>query len=236
MDTPMRSTTFHRLLFAATLLTGSIAPAAAQTSDSVATEGFTRRYIDAGSRRSNPVLLRDWPELTRLLNWTRRLETAVAGADETLSAELLEGFRARVDSLAEQPVPGFLTSRRDSVNAAIASVRSRLEEADQALSADPPEVRRADGEAANAPDRERTLVTGRTAVTVPAGVAVGDRDTLPKAAIEGQAPTNFVDYLALALSDLDRLVHLVRTVEINGPPAPSEPAPSPSTARPPRER
>lgn len=190
-----------------------LAPAStalAQAGDSTAPEGFDRRYIDASSRRSNPVLLHDWEGLTRLLAWTRRLESAVAEEDETVSAELIEEFRARVDTLAAGPVPDFLTARRDSVAARIAAIGERIDAAEAALAALPPEVRPTGEAGENAPDRQRTLVTGHTAVTVPAGVAVGDRDTLPKAAIEGGEPANFLDHLALALSELDGLVHLVR--------------------------
>lgn len=217
--------TFHLVAIAGTLsLAIPAAPALAQSAD----DGFTRRHIDAEARRSNRVLLRDWPELSGLLAWTRRLEAAVVDDDETLSAELIGEFRARVDSLASRPVPEFMTSRRDSVNGMFGSIRGRLDRAEAALEAAPPTVRAEEGAAPNAPDRKRTLVTGRTAVTVPAGVAVGDADTLPRAAIEGEEPQNYVDLVALALADLDRLVHLVRKAgsePVNGSPATTGRAP-----------
>lgn len=211
MNTPMSRRTFH-LVLTVTALSMAIpaAPALAQTPDTTAAEGFTRRYIDAQARRSSRVLLRDWPELSGLLAWTRRLETAVVDDDETLSAELIGEFRARVDTLASRPLPEFLSARRDSVAATFASIGDRLDRAEMALEAAPRTVRPEEGAASNAPDRKRTLVTGNTSVTVPAGVAVGDADTLPRAAIEGDEPTNYLDLVALALADLDRLVHLVR--------------------------
>lgn len=236
----MRLETFHIVLIAAALTVAAPPDrSVAQTSDSTASETFSRRYIDAQARRSSRVLLRDWPELTRLLTWTRQIETVVTAEDETLSAELVDEFRARIDTLASMPVPGFLASRSDSVKATFDSIRSRLDRAGEALEAAPPTVRPEEGAASNTPDRERTLVTGKTAVTVPSGVAVGDRDTLPRAAIEGEEASNYVDLVALALADLDRLVHLVRKTGGDGvsePPSTEAPAPTRRTAPPPEER
>ncbi len=141
----MRHQTFHIALIVAAVTVVAPGPGTAQTTDSADSadsadttdsEPFTRRYIDAQARRSHRVLLRDWPELTRLLTWSRRLETAVTVEDETLSADLVEEFRARVDTLASQPVPEFLAARSDSVKATFASIRSRLDRAGEALEAE----------------------------------------------------------------------------------------------------
>lgn len=192
----------------------AVAPAVAQTGDEPAERperrGFERRYIDADAYRSDRVLLRDWPALERLLAGSRALEAAVAGDDQTLSAELLAEFRARVDSLSESPLPDFLAARADTVRAAIEAIGASIDRAEASLDTIPPRARPTGGEGVNAPERQRTLVTGNTAVTVPAGVEVGGRDTLPTAEVGGE-PRTFVDLVALALADLDRLVHLVRT-------------------------
>lgn len=209
----MTPETFHRPILFLALLLALAAPEARGQADSTAAEGFTPRYIDAAARRSNPVMIRDWPGLTRLLTWTRTIEAAVAEQDSTVSTDLVEAFRARVDSLAAEPVPEFLAGRRDTLAATFEAIGARIDAAEAALAATAPEVR-ATGEAGeNVPERQRTLVTGRTAVTVPAGVAVGDRDTLPKAAIEGGEPANYFDHLSLALAGLDGLVHLVRAAD-----------------------
>lgn len=240
----MRHRTFHIALIVAAVTVVAPGQGTAQTTDSTGSidatdsETFTRRYIDAQARRSHRVLLRDWPELTSLLTWSRRLETAVTVEDQTLSADLVEEFRARVDTLASRPVPEFLAARSDSVEATFASIRSRLDRAGEALEAEGPSVRPEEGQAPNASDRKRTLVTGETSVTVPSGVAVGDRDTLPRARIEGGETGNYVDLVALALADLDRLVHLVRKThqDVSGSPSSEEPAPSRRTEPPPPER
>lgn len=238
----MRHRTFHVALIVAAVTVVAPGQSAAQATDSTGStdsETFTRRHIDAQARRSHRVLLRDWPELTRLLAWSRRLETAVTAEDQTLSAELVEEFRARVDTLASRPVPEFLAARSDSVEATFASIRSRLDRAGEALEARPASVRPEEGTAPNASDRKRTLVTGETSVTVPSGVAVGDRDTLPRARIEGGETGNYVDLVALALADLDRLVHLVRKTrqtDVSGSPSSEEAAPSRRTEPPPPER
>src|SRR5688500_4458406 len=151
-------------------------PAAVSGQEDPPAEPFERRYIDAESRRSDAPLLLDWPELNRLVRWSRAVESAVAAPDSGLPGELLAAFRTRVDSLAAAPLPGFLAARRDSVRATIDALRADLDAAEAALKAPPAEVRPTGGEADNAPSRQRTLVTGGTAVTVPAGVAVGGRD------------------------------------------------------------
>lgn len=183
---------------------------------------FERKYIDATDYRSDPVLLQDWAELTRLLRWTRRLEFAVAEEDATFPADLIVGFRARIDTLSGEPLPEFLASRTDTIRATFESIRGKLARAEAALDELAPPPTKPTGErAANTPDRERTLVTGRTAVTVPAGVVVGRNDTLPAAEVGGE-PVSFVDLVALALADLDRLVHLVRTTRSAAHPTPGE--------------
>lgn len=199
------------------------APAAAQEpAPEDEPRSFERKYIDATEYRSDPVLLQDWAELTRLLRWTRQLETAVAEEDATFPAELIIGFRARIDTLSGEPLPEFLASRADTIGATFESIRGKLARAEEALDdLAPPSTRPTGERAANTPDRERTLVTGRTAVTVPAGVVVGRNDTLPAAEVGGE-PVSFVDLVALALADLDRLVHLVRTARSAARPAPDE--------------
>lgn len=220
-------------LLLATLVAGA-RPLPAQTADRPPPpEGFRRRYIDAADRRSGPVLLEDWPELARLIGWSRRLEIAVGEADQTLSADLLAGFRARLDSLSASPLPAFLASREDSIRATIQAVRDTLDRADSLLGEAPPrEARPTGGEKPNETGKQRTLVTGRTAVTVPAGVAVGAEDTLPAAELEGAPGETFVDVIGKALGELDRLVHLVRTAGTPASGAPSSPGSrsSPGTA------
>jgi hypothetical protein len=58
-------------------------------------------------------------------------------------------------------------------------------------------------------------------VRVPAGVDVGDSDSLPGARIDGSAgsPT-YIDLVADSLTELDALVHLVRKI---GTPATRDP-------------
>ncbi len=219
----------------------AVAPAAAQVSPpgGAGPERFAPRYIDpAGYRSDEGALLRDWPALARLVVWSRGLEQAVADADETLSAELVTGFRARVDSLAGAPVPPFLGARADSVRAVLTRVQADLEKAEERLAPLPPAPapEPTGGRASNEADRQRTLITGNTAVTVPAGVAVGQADTLPEAEpVEGaEGRETYVDLVARALVDLDGLVHLTRTVGRPAPaPIPEGPPPGspPDTAR-----
>lgn len=184
------------------------APAAAQE-DPDPRRTFERVYIDAAEYRGRAVLVQDWPALARLVRWSRALEVAVAEEEATIPAELLVEFRARVDSLEESVPPVFLTARGDSIRATIEAIRADLDRAETAVAARPPEAVPTGEEGANVPERRRTLVTGRTAVTVPAGVAVGEADSLPEAeVVEGEE--TFVDILTSALSGVDRIVHLVR--------------------------
>lgn len=228
------------LLLTAMLVAGS--PVAAQEAPAdTAPEGFERLYIRAADRRSDPVLLRDWPELTRLVRWAKGLEAAVASEDDSLSGALVGEFRARLDSLAEAPLPKVLEASRDSVQAVIAAIRSDLDRAEESLTTAPRGVSFAGGVAANAPERQRTLVTGNTAVTVPAGVAVGAPDTLPTAEVGAEPVAPFVEMIDQALSDLDRLVHLTRIAGRPGEgvssetPAGTERAPSADKGPPRRE-
>lgn len=183
---------------------------------------FERVYIDPSAYRSPHVLLYDWPALTALVRWARPLETAVAEDDQTLTTELLAGFRARADSLAAAPLPAFLAGRRDSVRTALNALGSYLDRAEAALAAAPVAVTPTDGVASAEAARQRTLITGSTAVTVPAGVTVGARDTLPTASLPGQ-PENPLDLIVRALGELDRVVHLTRTAgpgDVSDPPTP----------------
>lgn len=201
--------------------------------------GFQRQYLEVETYRSGVSTLRGWPSLGGLVRWSRELERAVAEDDQTLSGELLQVFRSKADSLADEPLPAFLEPSADSVAAAFDSLKAHLDRADAWLEALPPAPEVTEGEAANEAGRQRTLVTGNTAVTVPAGVQVGTLDSLPTAELPGEEE-NFVDLVNLALADLDRLVHLVRTT---GSPPGAEPSearatpgatPSGDTGRPPR--
>ena len=185
-------------------------PAGAQ--EPVPPEGFQRQYLRADAYRSGTVTLAEWPALGELVRGSRELETAVAGDDQTLSGELLAAFRAGVDSLATRPLPAFMESRADSVRATLDSLAAHLSRAEAWLGALPPAPTTTEGETLNEADRRRTLVTGRTAVTVPAGVRVGSEDSLPTAELPGEEE-NFLDLLNLALADLDVLVHLTRTAD-----------------------
>jgi hypothetical protein len=185
--------------------------------------GFEPQFIDAGSYRHEEVLLYDWPALTDLVRWSAPVAEAVARDDGTLSVELLQEFRDRVGELSEAPGPAFLTARSDSVRAVLDRIEARLDSADSMLaSALPAVVANPTGEERpNVSDRERTYATGPTAVRVPAGVGVGDSDSLPGARIDGFAggPT-YIDLVAESLSELDALVHLVRKI---GTPATRDP-------------
>lgn len=213
----------HRKLLSVVILL-TLAPAAfAQTAEE-SPKSFERIYIDASKYRGQQTLLYDWPELTRLVVWARRLEAAVAEDDQTVSAELLTGFRARVDSLRAEPLPTFLGERADSVGMRLGGIATALEAAEASLSALPQaQVTPLSGAASADAERQRTLVTGSTAVTVPAGVAVGAaRDSLPSVTFEAGETVTFVDRLALALLELDRVVHLTRTAGSAASPGPSE--------------
>ena len=207
MDTPRTAKSLTPLL--AGLLIAA-PPLHAQIAEDPDTLRFERRYLDASAYRSERVLLHDWPALTRLVRWSSRVETALSEENATLSADLLAEFRARADSLFATSVPKFLETEADSARAHLAAIDSLLERAESSLAALPsPTV--SGEESPNVTGRQRTLVTGRTAVTVPAGVEVGEGDSLPTAELP-EEELNFTDYIALALTELDGLVHLVREV------------------------
>ncbi|HUP02109.1 MAG TPA: hypothetical protein VM737_11385 [Gemmatimonadota bacterium] len=218
MDTPLKVKSLSPWTPVTLLGLLLAAPLAGQTPDhpeapsrpDARTVGFEREYLDASAYRSQRVLLRDWPALTSLVRWSGRLEAALAEEDATFSAELLAEFRARVDSLAKRPLPDFLEPEAEGVRGHFTAIDTILDRAEASLGTLPaPAI--AAGETPNAPERRRTLVTGRTAVTVPAGVRVGSADSLPTAELLEQE-LNFTDYVALALTELDGLVHLVRDV------------------------
>lgn len=221
----------HTVLTMILLLVAAV-PGPGQTPDPApAPEGFERQYLRPEGYRSGEVILYDWPGLTRLVRWSSRLEASLSEADATLSAELLSEFRARVDSLAAVQIPAFLAAKADSARAAMVAIDSILDRAEASLGALPPAPTPTGGEALNTPGRQRTLVTGNTAVTVPAGVHVGDADSLPTAEV-AEGGENFLDLVALALTELDRLVHMTRTVSEGGAKErPSDEAPNPPLDR-----
>ncbi|MGH7565869.1 MAG: hypothetical protein ACREK2_03475, partial [Gemmatimonadota bacterium] len=118
--------------------------------------------------------------------------------------------------LSEAETPPFLAARSDSVRAILGRIEARLDSAEAMLAESlPASVADPTGEELpNVSDRERTYATGPTAVTVPAGVDVGEADSLPGALIEGSAgaPT-YVVLITESLVELDGLVHLVRRLE-----------------------
>lgn len=172
--------------------------------------GFRRQYLEVETYRDGKILLRDWPALSRLVAWSATVEESVAQEADTLSTEMFEQFRVRADSLAAQPLPSFFTGEvADSVRATLEELVAILGAADSLLGEAPETPARVAGAQLNTPSEERTLVTGNTAVTVPAGVTVGKADSLPRAEL-GPEDLNFVDRLTLALTAVDRLVHLTR--------------------------
>lgn len=190
--------------------------------------GFRRQYLEVEAYRNQKILLRDWPALSRLVAWSATVEESVAQQADTLSTAMFEEFRVRADSLATQPLPPFFNpDAADSVRATLEQLVSTLGEADSLMGEAPETPARVAGEQLNAPAEERTLVTGNTAVRVPAGVAVGEADSLPRVEL-GPEELNFVDRLTLALTALDRLVHLTRaaggdqTGEVNREPTAGE--------------
>jgi hypothetical protein len=212
-------------------------PARAQEPAPADPAGFRRQYLQAEAYRTGTsATLSEWPELGGLIRASRELEAAVAEDDQTLSGELLLTFRARVDSLAARPLPAFMEPQADVVRTTLDSLGEHLARAEAWLGALPPAPAATDGSAVNEVESERTLVTGRTAVTVPAGVRVGSEDSLPTAELPGEEE-NFLDLLNRALSDLDLLVHLTRTAgrDPASEPASAEavssarPAPGPSS-------
>lgn len=228
-----------RLLAAAFLLLAPGIGSALAQSETAGSEGFRRQYLEVEAYRTEGAILHEWPSLGALIRWSRELERAVAEDDQTLSGELLAEFRMRVDSFAAEPLPAFMEPGADSVRATVDSLEAHLDRAEAWLEALPPAPTPTGGEAVNEAARRRTLVTGKTAVTVPAGVRVGAEDSLPAAEVAGQEE-NFLDLVNFALADLDRLVHLVRTIgrpdedAIESPSTPA-PRPSPDTGRPLRE-
>ena len=231
-----------RELTLALLLCGIVAaPAGAQDAEPAAAPAgvsFEPRFIDPGAYRDDQVLLYDWPALTRLVRWTGPVAQAVADPDSTLSTELLAEFREKVAALAEDDPPAVLAAREDSVRVILRSVEHRLDRAEAMLAeALPGRIAQPTGEdRPNVSDRERTYATGPTAVRVPAGVDVGDADSLPGAQLAGSTGAeNYLDLVAAALDDLDALVHLVRKAGAPASEAPGGEAPTPSrdTARPP---
>ena len=110
----------------------------------------------------------------------------------------------------------FLAAESDSVRAVLGRIGTWLDSADSMIAAaQPTSIAEPTGEERpNVSDRQRTYATGPTAVTVPAGIDVGDADSLPGASIAGAAgePT-YVDLVAESLAQLDALVHMVRKLE-----------------------
>jgi hypothetical protein len=234
--------TRHAVRVAALALLAWGAPALAQEPTGAATPapevGFEPEFIDPAEYRSDKVLLYDWPALTAIMRWSAPLAEAIAREEGTLEAELLDELRARVETLAGSEPPEFLKARRDSVDAILERVRSRLDAADSMLAESlPADVADPTGEERpNVSDRDRTYATGPTAVRVPAGIDVGEADSLPGASIDGAGTVTYVDLVTEALVELDGLVHIVRRVgkpatEGRGDPAPSSP---PDRAPPPR--
>ncbi|HUF89570.1 MAG TPA: hypothetical protein VMR66_06280 [Gemmatimonadota bacterium] len=233
-----------RGLTLALVLAGFVAAAPARAQDPagepVATPPpvrFEPRFIDAGTYRDDQVLLYDWPALTRLVRWSARVAQTVAEPDSTLAPDLIQEFRQRVVALAEEDPPAFLGTGRDSVRMVLSAVEARLERAEAMLAESlPARIARPTGQdRPNAPDRDRTYATGPTAVRVPAGVGVGEADSLPGAELAGSAGgENYLELVAAALDELDALVHLVRKA---GPttseaPGPEAPTPTPDRAPP----
>ena len=197
--------------------------------------GFEPRFIDTSSYRDDQVLLYDWPALTALVRWSAPVAEAVGRDDGTLSAELIQEFRDRVRQLAASGSPPFLEAESDSVAVVLDRIGSWLDSADSMVAgALPSSIAEPTGEERpNVSDRERTYATGPTAVRVPAGIDVGEADSLPGASIDGSSgePT-YVDLVAESLAELDALVHMVRKLgaPATGDPGSAAPRPPPGTA------
>ena len=195
---------------------------------------FEPRFIDTSSYRGEQVLLYDWTPLTDLVRWSAPVAEAVGRDDGTLSAELIQEFRDRVGLLAAGDPPAFLAAKSDSVRAILGRIGTWLDTADSMVAdALPATIAQPTGEERpNVSDRDRTYATGPTAVRVPAGIDVGDADSLPGASIDGVAgePT-YVDLVAQSLAELDALVHMVR--KLGKPPTedPGGAAPTPPPDR-----
>lgn len=195
---------------------------------------FEPRFIDTSSYRDEKVLLYDWPALTALVRWSAQVAEAVGRDDGTLSVELIQEFRERVGGLAAAEPPVFLVSESDSVRAVLGRIGTWLDSADSMVAGGlPASIADPTGEERpNVSDRERTYATGPTAVKVPAGIEVGDADSLPGASIDGAAgEATYVDLVAESLAELDALVHMVR--KLGKPPSedPGSAAPRPSPDR-----
>lgn len=191
---------------------------------------FEPQFIDTASYRDGQILLYDWPALTALVRWSAPVAEAVGRDDGTLSAELIQEFRARVGQLAAADRPEFLAAEADSVAATLSRIGTWLDSADSMAAASlPASIAEPTGEERpNVTDRERTYATGPTAVRVPAGIGVGETDSLPAASIGGAAgqPT-YVDLVAESLAELDALVHMVRKTGKPASPAPGSREPTP---------
>ena len=197
--------------------------------------GFEPRFIDTSSYRDDQVLLYDWPALTALVQWSAPVAEAVGRDDGTLSAELIQEFRGRVRQLAASGPPAFLGAESDSIGAVLGRIESWLDSADSmVVRALPSSIAEPTGEdRPNVTDRERTYATGPTAVRVPAGIDVGEADSLPGARIDGAfGEATYVDLVAESLAELDALVHMVRKLGASptGAPAGATPRPPPGTA------
>jgi hypothetical protein len=223
-------------VLAAAVWTGSARaqePAAADSAGG--SRAFEPRFIDTSSYRDEKVLLYDWPALTTLVRWSAPVAEAVGRDDGTLSPELIQEFRKRVDELAASEPPVFLASRSDSVRVVLGRIGTWLDSADSMVALAPPaSIAEPTGEERpNVSDRERTYATGPTAVRVPAGIDVGEADSLPGARIDGASgePT-YVDLVAESLTELDALVHLVRKLAVapSADPGGAAPRPPPDTA------
>lgn len=228
-----------RELTLALVLSGFVAAGSARAQDPAGEPaapppaGFEPRFIDADTYRDEQVLLYAWPSLTRLVRWSAPVAQAVAEPDSTLSPELIQEFRQRVAALAEEDPPPFLAARRDSVRMVLRAVEARLERAEAMLAESlPARIARPTGQdRPNLPDRDRTYATGPTAVRVPAGVGVGEADSLPGAELGSTGGENYVDMVAAALDELDTLVHLIRKVGVTTSEGPERRAPTPTADR-----
>jgi hypothetical protein len=207
-------------------------PARAQegAGEAPAERGFEPQFIDTASYRHGQVLLYDWTALTALVRWSAPVAEAAGRDDGTLSAELIQEFRERVGALAAADPPEFLAAKSDSIAATLSRIGTWLDSADSMAAAGlPASIAEPTGEERpNVTDRERTYATGPTAVRVPAGIGVGEADSLPGASIGGAAgqPT-YVDLVAASLAELDALVHMVRKIgkPPSGAPGSREPTP-----------
>lgn len=220
------------------LLMAALAPAPARAQEAAPDPPvrFEPRFIDAGEYREPEVLLYDWPALTRLIRWTAPVAQSVAEPDSTLSADLVGEFRSRVIELAAAELPAFMSTRADSVRAVLRAVEADLDRAEAMLAESlPGEIATPTGEErANVADRDRTYATGPTAVRVPAGVNVGEADSLPGARLATTGEPNYLDLIAEALDRLDALVHMVRKLgeSPTAVPARGAPRPQPDTGPP----